>query len=60
MTARRTTLRELDDGFDVASWAGISPDERFAEAWRRLKALLGGPHGVGHSLDTVARLGARC
>ena len=34
VTARNTTLRDLDDRFDAAFWAGIGPDERFAEAWR--------------------------
>ncbi|MEK7443549.1 MAG: hypothetical protein AABZ70_01670 [candidate division NC10 bacterium] len=34
ITVRKTTYREMDDRFDVEFWASISPDERFAEAWR--------------------------
>ena len=34
IVARKTTLAELDDRFDVEFWASVAPDERFAETWR--------------------------
>jgi hypothetical protein len=34
ISARKTTLAELDDRFDVEFWASIPPDERLAQTWR--------------------------
>jgi hypothetical protein len=32
--ARKTTLDQLDDDFDIEFWSSIPPSERFAETWR--------------------------
>jgi len=61
MTARKTTLAALDDEFDRQFWRGISPDERFAEAWRlseeiwRLAGRDPGEPGLSRSVARVTR-----
>jgi hypothetical protein len=61
VTARKTTLGEADDRFDVEFWASVSPDERFAETWRlseevwRLKGLDPGEPGLSRSIARVVR-----
>jgi hypothetical protein len=61
ITVRKTTYREMDDRFDVEFWASISPDERFAEAWRlseeiwRLKGWDPGEPGLSRSVARLIR-----
>jgi hypothetical protein len=61
ITARKTTHREMDDRFDVEFWAGVSRDERFAEAWRlseeiwRLKGWDPGEPGLPRSVARLLR-----
>jgi hypothetical protein len=61
IVARKTTLDELDDTFDVEFWATVPPDERFAEAWRlseeiwRLAGRDPGEPGLSRSIAVVVR-----
>jgi hypothetical protein len=61
MTARKTTLRELDDRFDVEFWSSISPEDRLIEAWRlseeiwRLKGWDPGESGLSRAVTRVVR-----
>jgi hypothetical protein len=60
-STRKTTLHDLDDEFDRRFWAGISPDERFAETWRlseelwRLKGWDPGEPGLSRSVARLVR-----
>jgi hypothetical protein len=38
-STRKVTLATLDDAFDRAFWAGLSPSEKLAEAWRLSEEL---------------------
>jgi len=61
VTARKTTLAALDDSFDREFWAGVSPDERFAETWRlseevwRIRGWDSGEPGLSRSVARTHR-----
>ena len=63
ITARKTTRRRPDDQIDLEFWARITPDERFAEAWRlseeiwRLKGWDPGEPGLSRSVARLIRRG---
>jgi len=61
ITARKTTLHDSDDRFDVEFWAAVSPDDRFAETWRLseeiwcLKGWDPGERGLSRAVAHVVR-----
>ena len=63
ITARKITRREPDDEIDFEFWARVTPDERFAEAWRlseeiwRLKGWDPGEPGLSRSVARLIRRG---
>jgi hypothetical protein len=63
ITARKTTRRGPDDEIDLEFWARVTPDERFAEAWRlseeiwRLKGWDPGEPGLSRSVARLIRRG---
>jgi len=63
MTARKITRRGPDSEFDPEFWARVSPDERFADAWRlseeiwRLKGWDPGEPGLSRSVARLIRRG---
>ena len=60
ITARKTTLKRSDE-VDPEFWARVTPDERFAEAWRlseeiwRLKGWDPGEPGLSRSTARLIR-----
>ena len=63
ITARKVTRRGPDDEIDLEFWARVTPDERFAEAWRlseeiwRLKGWDPGEPGLSRSVARLIRRG---
>jgi hypothetical protein len=60
-TTRKTTLAALDDAFDRAFWARLSPSEKLEEAWRLSEELWefsgrgSGEPGLSRSVARVLR-----
>jgi hypothetical protein len=58
---RKTSLRDLDDAFDVEVISRTTADERFAETWRlteelwRFKGWDPGERGLSRSVARVVR-----
>ncbi|MBI2563809.1 MAG: hypothetical protein HYW08_15780 [candidate division NC10 bacterium] len=63
ITARKITRRGPDDEIDLEFWARVTPNERFAEAWRlseeiwRLKGWDPGEPGLSRSVARLIRRG---
>lgn len=63
ITARKITRHGPDDQIDPEFWARVTPDERFAEAWRlsgeiwRLKGRDPGELGLSRSIAHLIRRG---
>ena len=63
ITARKIMRRGPDDEIDLEFWARVTPDERFAEAWRlseeiwRLKGWDPGEPGLSRSVTRLIRRG---
>jgi hypothetical protein len=61
ITVRKVIRRGRDEELDPEFWARVSPDERFAEAWRlseeiwRLKGWDPGEPGLSRSVARLIR-----